>query len=445
MISKKGINRWLRAKPSDVLPDSIICERCGSSDFRWETDSLDTEFILAMSYRTISPRKKDSSLCADICLGSDSHNEKWFQFSLIPSIAIEGSPPFKSALIHVPVVNGDGKEIFRAEDGSAIVQEILNNFGADVLRFWVTSMNCRKHLKLSDLHIEMVSKTHRRIMNICRFLINNLSGYDPENDRVDYKCLQAIDRWALHRLARLVDEATKALEDFQFHCFYRLVRDFCLVDMSSLYLNIVRRRLYTFPRWSSGRRAVQTVIYEILTSLAKLMAPVLSFTAEEIWRHIPGAAKEYPSVYLSQWPDVKQYFMDSESESGWDRLLRIRSEIYKLLEKHRQGEGISNPSQASLILYASSADTYDLLDKYIDDLEAILMVSRVRLMSPDDPIPDGIWRSDSIEGLAVEVRRASGERCERCRIYSDTVGTNEQYPTLCYRCIGILEGGTYYI
>ena len=215
--------------------------------------------------------------------------------------------------------------------------------------------------------------------------------------------------------------------------------------MSSIYFNIVRRRLYSFPQWSSSRRAVQTVIYEVLKSLVRLIAPILSFTAEEIWRYIPGVNEECSSIHLSNWPDVNKDFLDDELEARWNYLLEIRSEIYRLLEKIRKEEGIKCFSQASVILYASSPDIYALLDKYIDDLEEIFMVSKLRFMPPDEPIPDGIPESNAVKGLAIEIRRATGEKCERCWTYSDTVGTNEQYPTLCYKCIAILEGGAYYI
>jgi len=445
MINRKGVNRWLTARPSDIFSDDVICDRCGGKDFRWETDILDADFISAVSYKTAFSGGGDLSQVVDTCLGSDSQNEKWVQFSLLPSMSIEGSPPFKSVLIHRSVVNEDGKRIPESGDGAPSIQDLLDEFGADILRFWATSMDCRKRLKLSHSCLELVSKVYRRIKNTCRFLLGNLSGYDPESDRLDYAYFHEVDRWALHKLAKFIGATTKALEDCQFHLFYRLLYNFCSLDMSSVYLNMVKRRLYTFPRWSSSRRAVQTVIYEVLTSLTRLMAPVLSFTAEEIWRHIPGVKEGCPSVYLSKWPDVNKDFLNDELESRWNSLLKIRSEIYKLLEKIRQEEGISDSSQASVILYASSPDIYKLLDRYIDDLETIFMVSKVRLMPPDASVPDGIWESDSVKGLAVEIRRATGEKCKRCWIYSDTVGTNEQYPTLCYQCIAILEGGTYYI
>jgi isoleucyl-tRNA synthetase len=457
MINRKGVDRWLTARPSEILSEDVICDRCGGKDFRWETDILDGEFISAMSHRTISSDREDLSRDqADICLGSHSQNEKWIQFSLLPSMAIEGSPPFKSVLIHGSVVDEDGKRVpdnvsdfmshvSPSEDDAPSIQDLLGKFGADILRLWVTSIDCRKHLKMSHSRLELVSKVYRRVKNTCRFLLGNLSGYDPESDELDYAYLQEVDRWALHRLAKFIDATTKAFEDYQFHLFYRLLYNFCSVDMGSIYLSMVKRRLYTFPRWSSSRRAVQTVIYKVLTSLTRLIAPVLSFTAEEIWRHIPGVKEDCPSVYLSHWPDVNEDFLNDELESRWNHLLKVRSEIYKLLEKIRQEEGINGSSQASVILYAFSSDVYDLLDRYIDDLEAIFMVSKVRLMPPDATVPDGIWESDGVEGLAIEIRPATGGKCGRCWIYSDTVGTNEQYPTLCYQCIAILEGGTYYI
>ena len=445
MIERRGTNRWLAAKPGDILPEKVLCSSCGGRDFRWETEMLDTEFMSAMSHSIISCSNGDSFQAADVCLGNNGQDEKLFQLLLLPSIAIEDSLPFKSVLLHGAIVDGEGKTIPKSENDTLSLENLLDNFGAEILRFWAISMDSGKHLKMSHSWLEEVSKSHQRIRNTCRFLLANLSGYDPETDRVDYTYLQEIDRWALHRLMRFVDGATKALENSQFHLLYHLLHDFCSVDMSSLYLNIVKRRLYTFPRWSSNRRAAQTVLYESLTVLVRVMAPILSFTAEEIWRQIPGVAEEYPSVFLSDWPDVNESLLDDGLEARWDQLLKIRSQIYKSLQTVSQEEELSNPAQVSAILYASSSDVYNLLDRFIDDLEEIFMVSKVRLMPADSPVPDGIQESEDVKGVAVEIRRIAGERCERCRAYSDTVGVNEQYSSLCYRCIAILEGGTHYV
>ncbi|MFC1714704.1 isoleucine--tRNA ligase [Candidatus Poribacteria bacterium] len=445
MIEKRGANRWIAAKPNSILSEGVLCSRCGGKDFRRGTEMLDTGFISAMSYKMMPSNGKAPLQSADIFLGSNSNNEKWFQSSLLPSIAIEDSPPFRSVLMHGVIVDEQGKRVSESRDDALSVENLLESLGADILRLWITSMDSKKRLRISHSQFEVVSSVHQHIRNTCRFMLANLSGYDPESDRVDYAYLQEVDRWALHKLAKFVASATKALESSQFHRLYNLLRSFCSVDMSSLYFNIVRRRLYTSSRWASSRRSVQTVIYEVLIALVKVMAPILSFTAEEIWCQLPAVSEECPSIFLSHWPDVDEDFLDDELESRWDQLLKIRTEIYRSLEEIRQEEEISNFSQASVILYASSQDIYNLLDRYIDDLEEIFTVSKVRLTPPDSPVPDGVQESNSVEGLAIEIRRIAGEKCERCWVYSDTVGTNEQYPTLCYRCIAILEGGTHYI
>lgn len=445
VIGKRGANRWITASANSILSEDVTCSRCGGKDFRWEPEVLDAGFISAMSYKMIPSNGKTPLQPADICLGSNGQNEKWFQSSLLPSMAIEDSLPFRSVLMHGGIIDEEGKRVSESKDDTLSVENLLENFGADILRLWVTSMDFKKYLRLSHPQFKVVSSAYQHIRNTCRFILANLSGYDPENDRVDYAYLQEVDRWALHRLAKFVDKATRALEDCQFHRLYHLLRSFCSVDISSLYLNIVKRRLYTFPRWASGRRAIQTVMYEVLATLTRIMAPILSFTAEEMWCQLPAVAEECPSVFLSQWPDVEEGFLDDELESRWNQLLKIRSEIYRSLEGIRQEEEISNFSQASVILYASSQDVHDLLDRYIDDLEEIFAVSKVRLNPPDSPVPDGVQESDSVEGLVIEIRRIAGEKCERCWIYSDTVGTNEQYPALCYRCIAMLEGGTNFI
>ncbi len=444
MINKRGVEQWLAAKPDDILSDDAVCSRCGRRNFRWEMDILDSQFISAMGYSANSNESKNMPEPADVCVSSDGQNAKWFQLSLLLPRAIEELPPFKAALVHGYVVDEDGRRVSGSENETPSIPDLLDEFGTDVFRLWAASADCRKNLKISHSRLEAVSKVYRRVRNTCRFLLSNLSGYDPKTDRLVYANLDEIDHWALHRLSKLIGGATEALEAYRFDVFYSLLHNFCSVDMGSRYLNIVRRRLYTYPRWSSSRRAIQTVIYEVLTSLTRLIAPILSFTAEDIWRYIPGVNEDYPSVHLSHWPHVNEDFLNDELGARWDNLLKIRSEIRRITEEVRQEEEISSLSQASVVIYASSQDVYSLLDRYIDDLETIFMVSRVRLNAPEVPVPDGIRESKSVKGLAIEVRRTTGEKCERCWIYSDTVGTNEQFPTLCYRCIDILEGGTYY-
>ena len=434
VIGAKGFNRWLLAEPNDILSDEIVCSHCGGRAFKWEPEILDSEFVSAMSYRLIPSNSKDPAPFVDICLQNGDQSNNLLRLSFLSSIAIEDFTPFKSVVL-IGTVKGDNISL----------QNILEEFGADVFRLWAISMSCEKDLKISVSQLKLVYSFYKRIRNISAFLLSNLQDYDHEENKVDYGYLQEIDRWILHRLAKTVDKATEAYNNFQYHVFYHIIKNFYFLDMSNIYLSIVKRRLYTSPKWSSSRRAVQTVIYETMVNLVKLISPVLSFTAEELWSHIPKITDKYPSVFMSDWSDISKNFLNEEIDIRWKLLLKIRKQVYKSINKAPLEEGIKNSSQAYVMLYASDPNIYKLLEDYIDELETIFKVSKVRLMPPDTILPDEIWESSEIKGLAIEVRRATGEKCERCWIYSDTIGTNDLYPTLCYKCIATLEGGANYI
>lgn len=444
-INKNGFNWWLTAKPEKIIPEEILCSRCGGRDFQQESGTFDPEFVSAISYKLLLSSHKSNLPYIDTYLRGYSNSGKCLQFSILSSISTDGLSPFRSIFAHYGILNRNGNKILKKLDGEISLENILDSFGADIFRLWSVSMDSTKELTLSKEQLDSVSKGYMRIRNTCRFLLNNLTGYDQENDRLNYEYLKEIDRWILHRLARLVRDVNKAIDNCQFHTMYRLIYNFCCLDLSSLYLNVVKRRLYVLPRWSSSRRAVQTAIYEILVNLAKLISPFLTFTAEDIWHNIPGITDRCNSIYMSNWPDLSKNLLDPKLEERWNILLKIRSQIYKYLEKIRNEEEVKNSSQAYVTLYTSNQGIYELLESYIDELEIIFKISKVRIMPPGTSMPDGIWESHEIKGLAIEGKKATGEKCERCRIYSDTVGTNEQYPTLCYNCIGILEGGMYYI
>lgn len=436
LIERDGADNLITTKPDDILPYDIVCNNCGTRDFRWEMDTLNADFMSALSYKTILWNQKDVD--TDVYLETSNQDTKWTLLSLLSSTAIEGSLPFKSAVIH-----GHIKHDHSDTDADSI-QKFLDRFGAEIIRLCAISTDSSKCMKLTDSHIQLVSKAYARLRNILTFLLGNLSNYDPKNDFVNYEYLHDIDRWALHKLSKLIIEATETLDNGQFHKTYRLIYDFCSLNISKVYISIVRRRLYAFPKWSIGRRAIQTVIYEIVKTITRLIAPMLSFTADEMWSYIPGATSDCPSIYLSKWPDVKEEYLDDELELQWNFLLKVRSAIYRSFEINHLKDDVSNLSQASVTLYINSEGSYNLLDKNVDILPEIFMVSRVRLMPLDAPVPDDIYVLDSVDGLSMEVRRTTGDKCERCLIYSDAVGTSEQYPTLCDRCISVLEGEPYY-
>lgn len=433
-IEREVFTNFTATSPNDILPLDAVCNNCGTKNFRWTMDMLTPDFMSILSYKTIFWNQKDQSLNVDISMNSDNQNGKWVSLSLLFSMAIDGGLPFKSAVIHGPV--NDTDEIS--------VKEFIDKFGAEIFRLCAVSTDSNKHLKLTDSHAQLVLKSYNRIRNILRFLIGNLSDYEPEDDFVDYEHLYDIDRWILHRLTKLIAEVTNAIDNFHFHKAFRLIYNFCSLDVSKTYVSIVKRRLYSFPKWSIGRRSVLTVIHEVITTIARLMSPMLSFTADDIWRYIPGVKKDFPSVYLSKWPEVKDEYLDDEIESRWNFLLKVRTAIYIAFEKNHQNDDINNLSQVAITLYTSSAESYNILDKNIDTIAEVFMVSKIRIMPIDSPVPDGIYALEGLDDLSIEIRQTTGRKCERCLIYSDAVGTSEQYPTLCNRCISVLEGETDY-
>jgi isoleucyl-tRNA synthetase len=438
IIERDGFAKLLATDPNDILPYDSICSNCETRNFRWEMDILNEDFISVLSYKTILWNQKDSSEHANICLESDSQNGKWSYLSLLSSMALESDSLFNSVIIHGPVIS-DSADLDRT-----LIQNLIDEFGADVIRLCAISADPNKRSRIDHPHIKSVSNIYTRIRNIFRYLLANLEDFEPENDKVEYEYLKEIDKWILHRLAKFTDEMTKAFENYQYNRIYHLLCNFCFSDISSIYISIIKRKLYTYSKWSTGRRSIQTAIYEILTTLAKVMAPVLSFTADEIWGYIPNVKDEFPSVYMSKWANMEEYLNDN-LEQKWDYLLKVRSAIYKTLGNNSEEEYIRNSSQASITLYAHSYDTHNKLNSCADILEEVLMVSKIRLTPPDEPIPDDINILDGMDDISIEVRLTTGDKCERCYIYSDTVGTSELYPTICHKCVSILDGETEYV
>jgi len=415
----------------ELMDKDITCNNCGGKKIKCGNDIFSEEFIYVLSHFFT---KKDSLPRSCHYMIGSAKTEGLIPFYLISSITSEEGSPIQSCAINRAIAFNDSSEMHT-------IDSLINQYGADIVRLLISSLDCRRHPKISQIQIQQVKSLHARIRNTCRFLTGNLSGYDSKKDRVSYEHLQEVDRWMLHKLTDLVKEVTRSLDNWQFHRIIRHIYNFCSIHLNSVYLSIVKRRLYTSPRWSSSRRASQTVIYEVVTTIAKLLAPILPFTAEEIWEYIPEAKSEYTSIYLSDWPDVQESYFDEELEKRWDLLLKIRSHIYKLQAK----SDIRNLSEASVIFYVSSTEIHSILDNYIDNLEEIFGISKARLMPPEIPVPDGIEWPNDLDGIALEIRLTNGNKCERCWIYSDTVGTNDQYPTLCYKCIAAIEGSTYYV
>jgi isoleucyl-tRNA synthetase len=307
-------------------------------------------------------------------------------------------------------------------------EEVINQLGADVLRLWVAGEDYRDDMKISNEILKRLADAYFRIRNTFRFLLGNLYDFAPYKDWIPYHELEEIDRWALHRLQKLITRAWEAYERFEFHVVYHSVQNFCAVEMSSIYFDILKDRLYTFASRSKGRRSAQTALYEILKALTSLMAPILSFTAEEVWKCLPGESGKVESVHLTQFPELKNEYLDEALNERWERIWEIRSIVTKALEEARKEKKIGLSLDAQVHLYLPE-QAYQFLQTFKKDLKSIFIVSSVTLFLD----------SKEEKGVRVKVLQAEGEKCERCWNYDTTVGSHEEHRTICQRCIEAIQ------
>jgi isoleucyl-tRNA synthetase len=313
---------------------------------------------------------------------------------------------------------------------------VIDKFGAEVLRLWVSSVDYRDDQRISQEILTHLAEAYRRIRNTSRYLLGNLSDFDPDKDRVADKDLLEIDRWALLKLQKLVQRVEKAYDDYEFHVVFHSLHNFCAVDMSSFYLDILKDRLYTAKTASVERRSGQTAMHAILSAMVRLMAPVLSFTADEVWSYMKESVKD-KSVFFSSFPKVEEKFLDKALEERWDRIIAVRGEVAKVLEALRRDKKIGHSLDSEVTLYAGG-DLLQFLQNYEKDLAFILIVSSVRIENEQEA-PADASPSDLVKGLLIGAGAAKGAKCGRCWMYSENVGTVKEHPAICSRCASNLE------
>jgi len=442
-VEENGADIWFMKKAEEFLPPGYKCEKCGGASFSKELDILDVWFDSGVSHAAVLEKNAKLSWPADIYLeGSDQHRG-WFQSSLLTSVGTKGTSPYKTVLTHGFVMDGSGKKMSKSLGNVVAPQEVIKANGAEILRLWVSAEDYRDDIRISKEIIDRLTEAYRKIRNTARFLLGNLSDFDGK----DYsKDLLEIDRWAMSRLQTLTAKITTAYERFDFHEVYHLLHNFCVVDMSSFYLDTLKDRLYTFKAASKERRAAQWVLNRILLTMTGLMAPVISFTAEEIWSFIAGKKEE--SVFLSPFPKADEKYLDSALEDKWARLIAIRNEINKALEFKRQNKFIGNSLEAKVIICLQENE-FNLLNEYKDFLPTLFIVSGAEITSLHPPLakggmegfvkPDGAYESEEIKGMSVIVERASGKKCARCWNWSTSVGTHTDAAELCDRCYNVIK------
>lgn len=433
IFAKEGSNAWWLRESADFLPEGTVCA-CGHNRFRKETDIMDVWFDSGSSHEAVLKVWPDLEWPADLYLeGSDQHRG-WFQSSLLTGVAVYGKAPYKAVLTHGYVVDGEGRKISKSLGNVIPPETIIKEFGVDILRLWVASSDYQADIRISKEILKQLAEVYRRIRNTCRFLLGNLNDFNPATDRVAYEDLTELDQWALLRLEKLLRRVTEAYQNYNFHIQHHAVHNFCTVDLSSLYLDIIKDRLYTAKADARPRRAAQTVLYEILVKLTQMIAPVLPHTAEEIWRYLPY--KEVESIHQTLWPAFNDTYLNPELEKTWEQFFAVRQDVSKALELARAQKLIGSSLEAKVNLYLPE-QTRQLLEHFQTDLTTLFIVSQVEVM-PVAETPAEAFQGETVPELRVLIEKAGGEKCERCWNYTDTVGTVEEHPTLCQRCAAVV-------
>jgi isoleucyl-tRNA synthetase len=431
VMEQQGADVWFKQPAAMLLPAGTTCPHCGGTAFEKERDILDVWFESGVSYAAVL--KPCKWWPADLYLeGSDQHRG-WFHSALLAGVVTDRRAPYEAVLTHGFVLDGQGKKMSKSAGNVVAPQDVIKQSGAEILRLWVSAQDYRDDVRISSEILTHLIEAYRKIRNTCRFLLSNLYDFDPSRDRVPYASLPELDRWALLRLEDLKARVSRAYEEFEFHAIYHALNNFCSVDMSAVYLDILKDRLYTFRADSPARRGSQTVLYEILLAMTKLMAPILSFTAEEIWRSLSGqfgAPLEAKSVHLTAFPQAEPKWQDVQLGKNWERLLEIREAVQAALEEQRRNKAIGSSLEAVVEMQANQ-DTYDFLKRYENDLSTLFIVSGVKLTA--------VYHLPHKPDFLVTVSKATAQKCERCWNYRQAVGTIALHPTLCDRCVEALQ------
>ena len=433
LFKEKGSGAWYETDASDILPEGTKCS-CGCTKFTKEKDIMDVWFDSGSSHSGVLDVYPELSFPADLYLEGNDQYRGWFQSSLLTSIAAKGCAPYKMVITHGMIVDAEGQKMSKSKGNGINPQEIIEQYGADILRLWVTSADYKTDMRISRDILKQLSEAYRKIRNTARFILGNISDFDPDKDMVSDDKLTDLDRFALLKLKKLTEKVKAAYDAYEFHIIFHAIHNFCVVDMSNFYLDVIKDRLYTEKCDSELRRAAQTVMFRILDALTRLIAPVLAYTSEEIWQFMPHPAKDDKrSVLFNEMPVIEGDFGGADFEEKWEKLLAVKNDVAKALELARSEKTIGKSLDACITLYVDG-ETEKALGGFDETLETLFIVSQVKISNENC---DTCFKGESGAGVAVSA--AEGEKCERCWIYSKTVGENAAHPTLCKRCAGVIE------
>ena len=434
LFREKGSNAWFEMDASEILPSDIHCE-CGCGEFDKETDTMDVWFDSGSSWAAVIEQREGQPIPVDVYLEGNDQYRGWFQSSMLTAIATKGIAPYKTVITHGMIVDEERQKMSKSLGNGISPQEILDQYGADILRLWVSSADYRQDMRISKEMFKHLAQNYLKIRNTARYILGNLEGFDPKTDMVAYNDLCELDRWALMKLNDLVAKVIKGYDDYEFHVVLHAIHNFCVVDMSNFYLDVIKDRLYCEEKNGVLRRSAQTAMYEILDALVRMIAPILCFTADEIWQAMPHRdGDDAANIVLNAMPKVNPaWAFAEEASSKWDKLIALRDDVNKALEEARKNKVIGKPLEAWVTVYADD-ETAALLETVpADELAALCIVSKLRVIRGNGEGMQG-------ESLPVQIaiERASGDKCERCWMYVDSIGQDSKHPTLCARCAAVV-------
>ena len=431
----EGADRWFTENPSRWLPSRFRCPGCKGCEFSAGTDILDVWFDSGVSHQAVLKSRQGLAFPADLYLeGSDQHRG-WFQVSLITCLALGGLAPYRGVLTHGFVVDGEGRKMSKSLGNVIAPQELVSSMGADILRLWVASSDYREDVRLSPKILSQVAEVYRKIRNTLRFCLANLSDFSPSSLSF---VKEKIDRWALSRLGGLVEEVTQAYELFAFHRVVKAIHEFCTVELSNFYLDAIKDRLYAAHPKDPERLSAQGALWEIAQTLIRLIAPLLPMTAEEAWANLAQDKGVTPpeSVHLQPWPKADAFPRDLSLEKEWDEILKIRDQAMKALEEARAKGLIGDALEAELEVTLQKQELYRFLESKLSQLTEACIVSGLTLSL--GPTGQAVKEEAVATGLEIQVRKASGAKCQRCWMWLPTVGVSSQHPDLCRRCVEVV-------
>ncbi|HEY8716879.1 MAG TPA: class I tRNA ligase family protein, partial [Candidatus Acidoferrum sp.] len=434
-FKKEGADAWYQHTADELLPANTKCS-CGATKWRKENDILDVWFDSGSSNLAVL---HGDEWPADIYLEGPDQYRGWFQSSLLVATGVRNAAPFRGVVTHGWTLDEQGRPMSKSLGNVVEPAEICEKWGADLLRLWVASQEYQADVKMSERVMTQLSEAYRKIRNTFRFALGNLNDFDSSRDALPNEQLEEIDRWMLERTAELSRKCREWYAGYDFHRVYHAIHDFCVVDLSSFYFDVLKDRLYTKAPRSNSRRSAQTAIWKITSAVVRLLAPILVFTTEEIWRSLPKDAQGVPSVHQAEFAeaDALASGISKAAAEQWSRLAQVRSAVLVSLEQARAAKAIGGGLEAKVKLHASgeAAGLQELLQAHRDALPALFIVSQVDVESS---APEGATLSETLPGVAIKIERADGKKCERCWNYSTHVGENARYPTVCERCTAAL-------